>query len=96
MNVKAISPMKSKIPKDKNIRDPLLSLAWVESTSISGSLANALRRPSDSFVTIIFSVYLADLMDKICLLYLSVTYRYLLNKYIYLAMTPLSGELGLA
>ena len=57
VNEKAKKPIKTKLPKIKNIREPLLSLDSFEITSISGSVGKAFKRPSDSFVTVIDSIY---------------------------------------
>ena len=45
--------IKRMVPAKIRIREALLLLVFVSITSISGSFANALRRPSDSLVTVI-------------------------------------------
>ena len=57
VNEKEIRTNKIKTPKIMTSRDPLRSLDLSEINSISGSLANALRRPSDSFVTVIDLIF---------------------------------------
>ena len=54
MKEKANKPIKRSDPMTINSLNPLLLLGCSLITSISGSLAKALSRPSDSFVTVIF------------------------------------------
>ena len=53
MKEKEKRPIKRTAPAKISIREVFLSLAFWSIISISGSFANALRRPSDSFVTVI-------------------------------------------
>ena len=84
VNEKEISPTKSTNPHNLTINEPLLSLVLLLITSILGSFANALRRPSLSSVTAIFYPLLN------CINLLGSNYEG------FFETIPLVGELGFA